>query len=156
MHRSPADALQAIVIGVVLLLAVSAEPAWSVNAQTSFKLDQKSISDVDAYAWAPTGNTFFYAMSDGSIWSVEGPDFATPIRITRIALPDEQKIEQLVFSPDGRNIAVVSPRPSDLWDTIWLVNVKHRSFAICFHLALHSAVRAVALCGSVPGCQMDG
>src|SRR5579862_2290563 len=124
MHRSPANALRAIVIGVVLLLAVPAEPASSANAQTSFKFDQKSISDVDAYAWASTGNTFSYAMSDGSIWSAEGPDFATPIRITRIALPDEQKIEQLVFSPDGRNIAVVSPRPSDLWDTIWLVNVK--------------------------------
>jgi hypothetical protein len=65
-----------------------------------------------------------YATSDGTLWSVSGPNFAIPIRIVKIALPKEQKIEQIAWSPDGQNIAIVGPRLNDLWDTIWLVNIK--------------------------------
>jgi WD40 repeat protein len=85
---------------------------------------EKSIRGVDAYAWTPTGGSLVYATSDGTLWSAQGPDFATAIRIIKIALPEEQKIEQIVWSPDGQNIAVVAPRLNDGWDTIWLFNIK--------------------------------
>jgi Tol biopolymer transport system component len=107
-----------------MLLAISAEPASSANARASLSFDEKSINGVDAYTWASKGSTLVYATSDGTLWSVNGPDFATPTRIINIALPDEQNIRQIVWSPDGQNIAVVSPRSNNLWDTIWLVNLR--------------------------------
>jgi hypothetical protein len=124
MYKSVASALQVIVPSVVLLLAMSAKPASSANARTSFSFDEKSINGVDAYTWAASGSARVYATSDGTLWSVNGPDFAAPIPIIRIALPKEQEVEQIVWSPDGRNIAVVSPRLNDLWDTIWLVDIR--------------------------------
>lgn len=114
--------LPLIVASVVLLLAIPPEPASSASDRDHFP--EKSIGGVSAYAWDSNGSSLVYAMSDGTLWSVGGPDFATPIRIIRIALPKEQQIEQIVWSADGRRIAVVSPRPKDLWDTIWLVDIK--------------------------------
>jgi hypothetical protein len=103
---------------------MSAEPASNSNAHASINFDEKSINVVDAYTWASKGSVLVYATSDGTLWSVSGPSFAVPIRIVKIALPKEQKIEQIAWSPDGQNIAVVGPRLNDLWDTIWLVNIK--------------------------------
>ncbi len=114
--------LPLIAASVVLLLAIPPEPALSASNREHFP--EKSISGVSAYAWDSKGSSLVYATSDGSLWSVSGPGFATPIRIIRIALPKEQHIEQIVWSADGRRIAVVSPRPKDLWDTIWLVDIK--------------------------------
>src|SRR5260370_13059438 len=95
-------------ISVFLTLTVSLGTASS--ATDSLHSIEKSIGGVDAYAWAPTGGSLIYATSDGTLWSAQGPDFATPVRIIKIALPDEQQIEQIVCSADGRSIAVVSPR----------------------------------------------
>jgi WD40 repeat protein len=109
-------------ISVFLILTISLGTASS--ASDRLHSIEKSIRGVDAYAWAQTGGSVIYATSDGTLWSANGPDFATAIPIIKIALPDEQKIEQIVRSPDGQNIAVVAPRLNDGWDTIWLFNFK--------------------------------
>ncbi len=124
MYRPVTVSLQVIVACVVLLLTISTKLASSANARTSLSFDEKSINGVDAYAWAPKGNELVYAMSDGSLWFANGPNFARPIRIIKIALAKEQKIEQIVWSADGQHIAIVAPRLTDLWDTVWLVNIK--------------------------------
>lgn len=111
-----------LLVSVFLILTISLGTASS--ASDKLHSVEKSIGGVDAYAWTPTGGSLVYATSDGTLWSAQGPDFATAIRIIKIALPDEQKIEQIVWSSDGRSIAVVSPRPNDLWDTIWLIDLK--------------------------------
>jgi len=124
MYKSVARALQVIVPGLVLLLAMSAEPASSRNTRSSFNFDARSIDGADAYTWASKGSALVYATSDGTLWSVNGSNVAIATRIVKIALPKEHQIEQIVWSPDGQDIAVVGPRLNDLWDTIWLVNIK--------------------------------
>ena len=124
MYKYAASALQVVVPSLVLLLAMSAEPASSANARISFNFDARSIDGADAYTWASKGSALVYATSDGTLWSVNGSNVAIATRIVKIALPKEQKIEQIVWSPDGQDIAVVGPRLNDLWDTIWLVNIK--------------------------------
>ena len=111
-----------LLISVFLILTISL--GTDSSASDSLHSVEKSIRGVDAYAWTPTGGSLVYATSDGTLWSAQGPDFATAIRIIKIALPEEQKIEQIVWSPDGQNIAVVAPRLNDGWDTIWLFNIK--------------------------------
>ena len=111
-----------LLVSVFLILTISLGTASS--ASDSLRSVEKSIRGVDAYAWVPTGGSLIYATNDGTLWSTQGPDFATPIRIIKIALPDEQKIKQIVWSPDGQNIAVVAPRLNDRWDTILLFNIK--------------------------------
>ena len=96
MYKSVASALQVIVPGLVLLLAMSAEPASSANARISFAFDERSIDGVDAYTWAASGHALVYATSDGTLWSTNGADFAKPTRIIKIALPIGQQIEQIV------------------------------------------------------------
>ena len=125
-ETSPMHSILRLVISVFLILTISLSTASS--ASDSPHSVEKSIRGVDAYAWAPTDGSLTYATSDGTLWSAQGPGFATAIRIVKIALPDEQKIEQIVWSSDGRSIAVVSPRPDDLWDTIWLVDLKTSQF----------------------------
>src|SRR5579863_2064271 len=111
-----------LLISVFLILTISLDTASS--ASNSLYSVEKSIRGVYAYAWTPTSDALVYATSDGTLWSAQGPDFTTAIRIIKIALPEEQKIEQIVWSPDGQNIAVVSPRLNDGWETIWLFNIK--------------------------------
>src|ERR1700731_375398 len=123
MPSSVASVLLAIALSLALL-TTSAEPASSAKARTSFGIDEKSINGVQAYAWAAAGSALIYATGDGTLWSINGPDFGNPNPIIKIALPNEHQIEQIVWSADGRNIAVVSPRSNDLWDTIWLVDIK--------------------------------
>jgi WD40 repeat protein len=125
LNRRPTGSVVRLT-GVILLLAISAESASSATNRIHFS--EKSIDGVSAYAWDSKGSSLVYATSDGTLWSVSGPDFAPPIRAIKIALPDQQQIEQIVWSPDGRNIAVVSPRSNDLWDTIWLVDIKAPRF----------------------------
>ena len=119
---SPMRTILRLLINVSLVLTISIGTALSES--DSLHKVEKSIHGVDAYAWAPTDDSLIYATSDGTLWSAKGPDFASRSRIVRIALPQDQKVEQIVRSPDGRSIAVVSPRPNDLWDTIWLVDLK--------------------------------
>jgi WD40 repeat protein len=125
-RTSPMNTILRQLVSVFLILTISLGTASS--ASDSLRSVEKSIRGVDAYAWAPTGDSLIYATSDGTLWSAQGPDFAKAVRIIKIALPDEQKIEQVVWSPDGQNIAVVSPRVNDrlgnLWDTIWLLNLR--------------------------------
>jgi hypothetical protein len=109
-------------VSVFLILTISLGTASS--ASDSLRSVEKSIRGVDAYAWAPTGGSLIYATSDGTLWSAQGPDFARPTPLVRVVLPDERKIEQIVWSPDGQSIAVVAPRLNDGWDTIWLFNIK--------------------------------
>jgi WD40-like Beta Propeller Repeat len=122
MYRSAAKVHLAIAVSLALL--TTAEPASSVKAHTSSGIDEKSINGVEAYAWAASGSALIYATGDGTLLSINGPDFGNPIPIIKIDLPNEHQIEQIVWSADGRNIAVVSPRSNDLWDTIWLVDTK--------------------------------
>jgi WD40 repeat protein len=128
MYRSVARIVLVSVASVVLLLGMPDESASSAKARTSFSFDEESINGVDAYTWAAKGSALVYATGDGTLWSTDGPDFAKPTPIIKIALPKEHQIEQIVWSPDGRNIAVVSPRLNDLWDTIWLVDIKTLQF----------------------------
>jgi hypothetical protein len=120
-YRSVANILLVIVASLVLLLV---EPTSGATARANLSFDEASIDGVDAYTWAPRGGALVYAMGDGTLWSANGPKFDLPTRITKIDLPKAQKIEQVVWSPDGQNIAIVGPRLNDLWDTIWLVNIK--------------------------------
>jgi WD40 repeat protein len=113
----------ATIVGVVAMIAISVGTASSTS--DALLSIEKSIRGVDAYAWAPTGS-LVYATSDGTLWSAKGPDFAKSNPLVRVALPQGQKIEQIALSPDGRSIAVVSPRlvrPNYVWDTIWLVDL---------------------------------
>src|SRR5260370_4041541 len=123
MYKSVAGVLQVIAPSVVLLLAMSAEPASSANALSGFNFDESPIVGVDAYTWASKGSALVYATGDGTLWSTNGPGFAKPTPIIKIAVPKERQIEQIVWSPDGRNIAVATPRSNDLWDTIWLGDI---------------------------------
>lgn len=108
-----ASALLAVAVSLALL-TTSAEPASSPKTHTSFGIDEKSINGVDAYTWAATGSALVYATGDGTLWSANGPAFAKPNPINKIAVPNEHQIEQIVWSADGRNIAVVSARSNDL------------------------------------------
>jgi Anaphase-promoting complex subunit 4 WD40 domain len=110
-----------------LLLAIL---IWSVGLSLCSTVFAESgnptivINNPDTYAWAAKGSQLAYATSDGIVWSLHGPDFAKPIRIIKIELPKEQKIEQIVWSSNEQTLAFVSPRLTDGWDTIWLVNLK--------------------------------
>ena len=141
-----------LLISVFLILTISLGTASS--ASNRFHSVEKSIRGVDAYAWAPTGGSVIYATSDGTLWSAQGPDFATAIRIIKIALPEERKIEQIVWSSDGGSIAVVSPRPNDLWDTIWLVDLKtsqHRDLLPAGAPFGGPGIRALRISSWLPG-----
>jgi len=124
MYRSTASVPLIGLASAALALTLLAEGASSATDHMHSTYDEKSITAIDEYAWAPKGSDLAYATSDGTIWSVHGPGFAAPDRITRIALPEEQHVEQIVWSPDGQSVAFVSPRLNDDWDTIWLVNLR--------------------------------
>ena len=112
-----------LLTGIVLITA-PAKRASGAAAPSGLHFSSKSMGPTDAYAWAPEGNTLVYATHDGSVWSVKGPSFAQPSRLIKIDVPPDGDIEQLVWSPDGRNVAIVSPRSGKLWDTIWLLDIK--------------------------------
>lgn len=110
--------------GLVVLTTGTAR-ASGAAVRTGLYSRSKSITPADAYAWAPAANELIYATHDGSLWHIKGPSFAPANRLIKIALPPGgYQIEQIVWSPDGQNIAIVSPRSSESGDTIWLFDIK--------------------------------
>src|SRR5260370_37419784 len=81
MYKSVAGVLQVIAPSVVLLLAMSAEPASSANALSGFNFHESPIVGGYAYTWASKGGALGYATVDGTLWSTTGPRFAQPTRV---------------------------------------------------------------------------
>ena len=108
-----------------------ANSSWSLDSphdssqlDSSLSFDEKSLTGVDAYGWNSNDSSLAYAARDGTLWLLSGPEFERPRPLVKVALAKEQKIEQVVWSPDGLSIALVAPRATDLWDTIWLFDIK--------------------------------
>jgi hypothetical protein len=74
----------------------------------------------DLHAWSPDGNRLAYARGT-AIAVAMAPDFARECRV-RVRDADAE-IRQIAWSPDARHVALVSPRSTDQWDTIWLTSV---------------------------------
>jgi WD40 repeat protein len=74
----------------------------------------------EVYAWSPDGSLLAYAVGD-TVLIAEAPDFAR-VRC-RIRAPGVlASIPHISWSPDGQQLAFVSPRAGDQWSTIWVAS----------------------------------
>ncbi len=82
------------------------------------------------FDWSPDSQSLAYAVHR-EIFIVKAPDFSQPKRLplegwlplSQKGIDAEYPIYQLLWSPDGKRLAFVSARPSDMWSTIWLTDL---------------------------------
>lgn len=108
--------------GYLVLVLAAVYPLLARAQKRSFAASEVQVLtpvESSVAAWSPDGQRLAYATPEG-IWISRPPSFHEPKRIIRTGTAHAP--EQLQWSPNGERIALVSSRPGDNWQTIWLAN----------------------------------